>query len=271
MTHPWHRYVALGDSLTEGLEDRYPDGRPRGWADMLAQHLADRGRAPLQYANLAIRGRLLGPILAEQVEPALALEPDLVSIWGGGNDMLRPAADPRGLAERLEEAVARFRAAGADVLVGTSTDPAGAPVIEVTRSRCMEYNLNIWALARRQGAHVIDMFTFRAIQDWRMWADDRIHLNEAGHRLVSLRALTALGLEAGVEDWDEPLPPQPPMSPRERLHWNWVWAHDHMRPWVVRRIRRTSSGHGREPKLPEYTTVQPRRQAGDARPSEAAE
>ena len=90
----WERYVALGDSLTEGLADTYPDGRDRGWADRLAQHLADRRGQSIRYANLAIRGRLLRPIVAEQVEPALALGPDLVSIWGGGNDLLRPNADP---------------------------------------------------------------------------------------------------------------------------------------------------------------------------------
>jgi lysophospholipase L1-like esterase len=96
----WSRYVAIGDSFTEGLWDD-PDGREapqRGWADLLASHLSARrtaaGAEPLQYANLAIRGRLLRPILVEQVPAALDLGPDLVSLVGGGNDLLRPAADP---------------------------------------------------------------------------------------------------------------------------------------------------------------------------------
>ena len=39
MSHPWRRYVALGDSLSEGLQDLAADGAPRGWADRLAQGL----------------------------------------------------------------------------------------------------------------------------------------------------------------------------------------------------------------------------------------
>lgn len=267
VTPPWTRYVALGDSLTEGLDDFLPDGRTRGWADLLAQHLADRQDATVQYANLAIRGRLLTRILDEQVEPALTLKPDLVSIWGGGNDALRPKADPAGMVAKLEEAVARFRAAGADVLVGTSTDPQDAPVIELTRSRVMEFDLHIWAMARRQGAYVMDAFTLRCIQDWRVWAEDRIHLNEAGHRLMALNALTSLGFDAGIPNWDAPLPAEPPMGRVERLRWNYTWAHDHMVPWVGRRLRRTSSGSGRTPKLPSFVDIPP--QSGAASDSAA--
>ena len=102
MTHSWRRYVALGDSFTEGLEDRYPDHAVRGWADRLAQALADRCGQDVSYANLAIRGRLLAAVLAEQLEPALALEPDLVSLIAGGNDLLRPGAAPDALAADID-------------------------------------------------------------------------------------------------------------------------------------------------------------------------
>lgn len=249
--------MAIGDSLTEGLADRTPDG-PRGWADVLAQHLADIQHTPVQYANLAIRGRLLEPILSEQVDPALELKPDLVSIWAGGNDMLRPSAHPPTMAAHLEEAIAKFRAIGADVLVGTSTDSKGAPLLELNRSRCMEYNLLIWAAARRQGAQVLDTFSFRAIQDWRMWDEDRIHLNTAGHERIAQLALSALGLPTTMPDWDRPLPPAPPQSQRDRIESNYTWARDHLKPWLGRRIRRTSSGFGRIAKHPNYVTVTPR-------------
>ena len=36
----YRRFVALGDSTTEGLMDLYPDGTFRGWADRLAARLA---------------------------------------------------------------------------------------------------------------------------------------------------------------------------------------------------------------------------------------
>ncbi|HEX3005478.1 MAG TPA: SGNH/GDSL hydrolase family protein, partial [Angustibacter sp.] len=119
-TSPWRRYVALGDSFTEGLEDRQDDGSYRGWADRLAALLAAAaGDAALGYANLAVRGRLLGQILGEQVPAAIEHGADLVSLVGGGNDILRPGSDPDALAADLERAVERLRASGADVLLAT--------------------------------------------------------------------------------------------------------------------------------------------------------
>src|SRR5690606_36668281 len=94
------------------------DGHPTGWADLLAAEISARrvaaGEPPLEYANLAVRGRLLRPILTEQVPQALRMAPDLVSIVGGGNDILRPGVDVDVLARNLEAAVAKARAAGAD-------------------------------------------------------------------------------------------------------------------------------------------------------------
>ena len=259
MTPPitWTRYVALGDSLTEGLEDRDSAGNPRGWADRLAQHLAVRSGQDVQYANLAIRGRLIGRILAEQVEPALALQPDLVSLWGGGNDLLRPDADPDAMAAQVEETVVSFRHAGIDVLLGLGVDCRDSPVIKLTRSRVAIYNMNLVAIAHRHGCSVLDTWAMTSLRDWRMWHADRLHLNDLGHERVAQAALVALGLGADHPDWDAPLPPASPLSRRESLAWNLAWARDHAVPWVSRRLRRTSSGAGRVAKLPGYITVSP--------------
>ena len=113
------------------------DGEFAGWADRLAAHLSEiaRGeRLDFGYANLAVRGRKLADVVGPQLEDALALQPDLVSIVGGGNDILRPKADLDGLAARLEAAVARVRATGADVLMATPVDPADAPLVKATRA-----------------------------------------------------------------------------------------------------------------------------------------
>lgn len=93
--HPWSRYVAIGDSFTEGIGDPEPasPGGHRGWADRVAEVLASQ--APdFAYANLAVRGRLLQQILDEQVDAALDLHPDLITISAGGNDIIRPGTDP---------------------------------------------------------------------------------------------------------------------------------------------------------------------------------
>lgn len=54
-------YVAIGDSFTEGLGDPREDGTLRGWADRLAEGLAQSWNLTepsehFRYANLAIRG-----------------------------------------------------------------------------------------------------------------------------------------------------------------------------------------------------------------------
>ena len=245
---PWRRYVALGDSFTEGLWD-VPDGEPpvtaeteppglvcRGWADLLAGHLAERARLtdpdgePVRYANLAVRGRLLGPILTRQVPAALELGADLVSLIGGGNDLLRSA--------------------GVDVLLGTGMDVKDSPLVRRSRGRVAVLNSHVWSIARRHGAHVLDLWGMRSLRDWRMWAPDRIHLTTEGHRRVAQGALVALGLEPD-DAWDDPLAPLPPLPRVARVRADAQWWRAHAYPWATRRLRGRSSGDLRGPKRPE--------------------
>ena len=251
---PWRRYIALGDSFTEGLSDPDP-GRPgefRGWADRLAEHLAAAAPdADVEYANLAIRGRLLAQVLAEQVPVALAAEPDLVSLVAGGNDLMRPGADPDALAAQLESAVARFRAAGADVLLATSVDTRNTPILRRMRGRFAIFNANVWSIAARQGAAVLDQWGAAWVQDFRLWDTDRIHLTDEGHRRTALAAAAALGLPgADGEDWRTPLPPLPPRALRAAVGEEAAWVRGFVAPWVGRRLRGRSSGDGRQPKRP---------------------
>src|SRR5580693_4746299 len=139
-------FVAMGDSFTEGLNDAAAGGGFRGWADRLAGLLAVEYPG-LRYANLAIRGKLLRQIVAEQVPAAAALSPGLVSIAGGGNDLLRPGADPDTLAELLDAAVARLQGSGARVLMFSGFDPVGVPVIRLLRGRIAAYNMHLRAIA----------------------------------------------------------------------------------------------------------------------------
>ncbi len=250
----WRRYVALGDSFTEGLADPDPDrpGEYRGWADRLAGHLAAAaGDADVEYANLAVRGRLLGQVLAEQVPVARAARPDLVSLVAGGNDLLRPGADPDRLAAALEDAVAGFRADGADVLLATGVDPRQTPIIRRTRGRVAVLNTSLWSIAARHGAAVVDLWGAGWLQDRRMWDGDRIHLTAEGHRRTALAAADALGVPvADGGEWRTPLPPAPPRALRAAVAQEAAWVRGFVAPWVARRMRGRSSGDGRAPKRP---------------------
>ncbi|KQS60003.1 G-D-S-L family lipolytic protein [Geodermatophilus sp. Leaf369] len=254
MRDEWQRYVAVGDSFTEGVGD--PGDRPdefRGWADRLAQHLAT-AQGEIDYANLAVRGRLLAQVLDDQLPEALAAAPDLVSIVAGGNDLLRPGADPDALAALMDEAVAEVRSTGADVLLATGVDPRQTPLIGRTRGRSATYNAHLWSIARRHGAVVLDQWGAVWVQDARMWDVDRLHLNTEGHRRTALAAAAVLGLEV-EDDWSTPLRPADPLPRRERVAAEAAWVRSFVVPWVGRRVRGRSSGDGRSAKRPELTTV----------------
>jgi lysophospholipase L1-like esterase len=258
----WSRYVAIGDSFTEGMSDADPDreGEYIGWADRLAGHLAVLAREAghdFAYANLAVRGRLLADVIGPQLDAALALEPDLVSMVGGGNDILRPRADLDSIAARLEDAVLRIQSTGADVLLATPVDPADAPLIRHLRGRHAIHTANIFSIAQRHGCYVINQWGLHALRDWRMWAEDRIHMTTEGHRRVALSALSALGHRTDRADWTTPLPDAPVMSRREWAAANAAWARQHLAPWVQRRLRGESSGDAVMAKRPEPGPVEP--------------
>ncbi len=250
---PWRRYVALGDSFTEGLSDPHPDrpGEHRGWADRLAEHLAAANPdADVEYANLAVRGRLLGQVLSEQVPVALEARPDLVSLVAGGNDLMRPGADPDRLVAALEEAVVGLRSAGVDVLLATVVDPRYTPILRRARGRMAVFNANLWSVAARTGAVVLDQWGSPWIYDFRLWDADRIHLTAEGHRRMALAAAEALGVPVPDDGWRTPLPPQPPRPLRTAVGEELAWVRGFVAPWIARRLRGRSSGDGRVPKRP---------------------
>jgi lysophospholipase L1-like esterase len=239
--HPWSRYVALGDSFTEGIGDPEPilPGGHRGWADRVAEVLG-QGVDDFAYANLAVRGKLIAQIVAEQVEPALDLRPDLISISAGGNDMIRPGSDPDRTAARMEQAVARLRRDNATVVVFTAVDVGFSPVFRGIRGKVAIYNENVRVVAAKYDCIVADLWSLTDVQDTRMWSPDRLHLNALGHHTVARMVLAALAVENDLE----PLKPEPvPLATwRQARTSDLAWAREYLVPWVIRRIRHQSSG-----------------------------
>jgi lysophospholipase L1-like esterase len=264
-------FVAIGDSFTEGLNDLAPGGGFRGWADRLAGMLAAEYPG-LRYANLAVRGKLLRQIVAEQVPAAVAMSPSLVSIAGGGNDILRPGSDPDTLAELLDAGVARLLQSGCRVLMFTGFDPVAMPVLRLLRGRIAAYNMNIRAVADARGCYLVDLWSMRFLRDIRAWSPDRLHLTPESHRRVALRACEVLGVPV-ADDWRIPLDGSLPAvvpapvavaeAALDRAAWiaarrdDAKWAREHLVPWVNRRLHGTSSGDGRTAKRPNLQPVSP--------------
>ncbi|MTE23639.1 SGNH/GDSL hydrolase family protein [Microbacterium sp. ZXX196] len=248
--HPWRRFVAVGDSFTEGIGDPEPGapGGHRGWADRVAEVLS-RQVDDFAYANLAVRGKLIRQIRDDQIDAALALQPDLVTICAGGNDVLRPGTDPDEIAAILETLVRRLGAEGAAVVVFPGFDVGWNPVFRAFRGKIAIYNENIRRIAEENDALVADLWALREIQDPRFWSDDRLHLNPLGHHEVARMVLRSLNAESDLQPLrPDPLPPRTWRAARRE---DLVWARAHLVPWVLRRLRHQSSGDGLAPKRPD--------------------
>jgi lysophospholipase L1-like esterase len=247
------RYVAIGDSFTEGVGDELPDGRPRGWADLVAEGMAAAGERVL-YANLAIRGRMLDRIVGEQLEHALALEPTVITLNGGGNDMLRPGTNAGAIFARLSGVVDRVAGSGAQLVLTSGADPtAGLPMRSRIAPKGDALNALVRSLAEEHGVPFADNWSDRELARAPYWSEDRLHLGPIGHHRVAARILATLGLPAPAVLGGRGTGARPVPGLRAEL----AYYRRHVLPWVQRRLTGRSSGDGRTAKLAEWSEVRP--------------
>lgn len=248
----WRSFAALGDSFTEGLDDPLGEDRYRGWADLVAGRLA-AARPGFRYANLAVRGRLLGGVVREQVPAALEMKPDLVSFAAGGNDVLRRGFDPDRLRAILDRVIGELSEVSRDVVMFSAAD-VSTVLPRVVRSRVEVFNQVLREVASAHEATLVDLWSDDGFRHVRMWSEDRLHLSSYGHRRAASRVLEGLG-EAYEPEWRPELPPVPSQSWLAARQADLRWARRHLAPWVHRRLTGRSSGDLVRPKRPELTPV----------------
>jgi lysophospholipase L1-like esterase len=250
----YERYVAIGDSTTEGLDD--PDGRGGyiGWADRLAGHVA-RVQGGLLYANLAVRGLRARTIRSTQLQPALALKPDLATVVVGMNDLIHPGFAQVQVIAELEAIMRPLRESGAAVLTFTLPDLTPVmPLARIVRERSKKLNDAFRETAARHGALLLDLALNPLTADPRLWAPDRLHANSFGHERIGLALANTLGIVKD-ESFNAPLPPPPPRSLLDAARVELSWARDYLAPWLVRRAIGRSSADGVSAKRPALTPV----------------
>ncbi|AVV43882.1 SGNH/GDSL hydrolase family protein [Streptomyces sp. ID05-04B] len=246
---PYSSLVAVGDSFTEGMSDLLPDGSYRGWADLLAARMAARTPG-FRYANLAVRGKLIGQIVEEQVPVAAAMGADVITLVGGLNDTLRPKCDMGRVKGLLTEAVERLAPSCKQLVLMRSPGRQG-PVLERFRPRMEELFVCVEELAERHGALVADLYGAPSLGDPRMWDVDRLHLTAEGHRRVAEAVWQTLGHEAEDADWHLPMPATLPPGWAARRVADARFARQYLLPWIGRRLTGRSSGDGLPPKRPD--------------------
>lgn len=250
----YERYVAIGDSTSEGLDD--PDGRGgyRGWANRLAERIAAE-QGGLLYANLAIRGRTTRQIREEQLAPALAMRPDLVTVSGGTNDVLRRNFDASAYAADMLAIQQAFVDSGATVLTFTLPDLRSVmPLARILGTRVLELNEAMRDCCARSGAILCDLARYPVAADARMWSDDRLHANPAGHARVADALAYFLGLHDDPS-WSDPLPDPPPTTALDVVKAEWAWTRRHLLPWIWRHMQGRSSGDGITAKRPQLAPL----------------
>lgn len=247
----FHRFVALGDSFTEGLSDERPDGTHRGWADMVAARLA-QDNPELDYVNLAIRGKKMRQVATEQVPVAIDWEPDLVSLGAGANDIIRLSTDVTTLNRLAHATLGRLVDSGAHVVVFAGFDPRiRIPMTTRSGARAQEFNESIRRSADHFGATLVDLWDLPRLYEDMMWAPDKIHLTTAGHALIADAVLQRLGVASHTV-------PEPEVSPSPPDAWEDArWFVRDVVPWMYRGLIGRSSGDGLDPKFPH--PVQPAR------------
>ena len=247
------RYAAVGDSWTEGVGDPDPM-RPnglRGWADRVAEALAAR-TDEFGYANFAIRGHRVHEIIEQQLDPALALSPDLLTLQGSGNDILRTRVDLDGLVSSMDAAVGRANEIGATVVLFTHGAPASGPFAAL-RGRMAIFNELLREVADTRDAVLVDNWRVREALDSRLWDVDRVHLSPLGHHRAALEVLEVLGIPHEHPRFE--LTDADALSRRDRLRTDLDWARTFVGPWAYRRFTGRSSGDGVQPKRPELLPI----------------
>jgi lysophospholipase L1-like esterase len=248
------RYVALGDSFTEGIGDPHPAcaNGLRGWADRVAEVLG-QNNPNMRYANLAVRGRTMDEILVEQIQTAVMLEPDIVTIYAGMNDLLLVRNNIDAMMARYADALKTLQQTGAVVLTFTAADLGTVPLFRRLRGRAAIYNEMLRTVVDDLGLALVDFWRFSEFRDPRLWDSDRIHLSQLGHERMAAKVLDTLSFPHSLTSRSAALLTS---SPPVRSWWqNLRWATAFAAPWVARRLRRVTPGAGIEPKLPALTEV----------------
>jgi lysophospholipase L1-like esterase len=194
-------FVALGDSFTAGTGC----GDGERWADRVAGNL--RRRNPrLTYANLAVEGAT-SEVVLEQVGPAIQLEPDLVSVICGANDVLRSVRpDVEGYAGRLAQILDRLREALPGAALVTATSPEGWNFLELgprTRTRVIEGLGKVNEATRRisaeRGVPCFDVVDHPGLADAENFGPDGLHPSPAGHERAAYEMTRLLRDELGID------------------------------------------------------------------------
>ena len=242
------RFIALGDSMTEGMSDEIINGKYRGWADRVADVLS-KEVSDFAYMNLAVRGKLLQQVIDDQIPQVskyVTGKETLISFHAGANDVIRPNYDPAVAKPKYRKGVADLTATGGTVVLFTVIEKVDgkSKVAQMWHERFSDFNQHVREVAKEYGAILMEAQDAPFLGDRRLLNKDRLHLNSEGHWRLSQGVLEGLGYNFDPA-WRTPLPPAPKKNKFDSILNNSIWIWTFVLPWIWRRARGKSSGDGR--------------------------
>ena len=219
---------------------------------------------PLEYANLAIRGMRMREIRTSQLDDALAMQPDLLTVFGGMNDVIAPRCDFDTIRADYVIVFGEARRASCTVLTFTMPDRAAINALGArVRERVNRLNSIIRSEAASRGVLVMDFEAYPVTTDRRLWFEDRWHCNTLGHIKIAAALAWRLGVSGFDEGWADLVDEPAPTQPRLPITGDVDWAVRSLAPWLGKEIRRLRRGLGVERKRPVPTIVSKCRQRVD--------
>ncbi|PED53375.1 lipase [Bacillus anthracis] len=184
--HMWKRFVAIGDSFTEGIGDEVEGIALKSWVD----HFVELCAFDIEYANFAKRGLVTNEIRSQQLEKALTFKPDLVSLIAGANDVLKGRWNHQAYKNDMEFMIDKLSKTDADIIIANLPDftvrlPFSSEKKQKLKEQLLEANEVILSLSREYKLHYIDFWNNHLVNDNMLWSTDFIHPNSKGYVKVA--------------------------------------------------------------------------------------
>ncbi|MDA1932902.1 SGNH/GDSL hydrolase family protein [Bacillus cereus] len=192
----WKRFVAIGDSFTEGIGDEVEGIALKSWVD----HFVQLCEKDIEYANFAKRGLVTEEIRLQQLEKALTFNPDLVSLIAGANDVLKGRWNHDVYKNDMEFMIDTLSKAGADIIIANLPNftvrlPFASEKKQEIKEQLLEANEVIHSLSREYKLHHVDFWNHHLVNDNTLWSKDLIHPNSKGYVKVAELIFSSLPVQ----------------------------------------------------------------------------
>ncbi|MED0827113.1 SGNH/GDSL hydrolase family protein [Bacillus pacificus] len=184
--HMWKRFVAIGDSFTEGIGDEVEGIVLKSWVDHFVQLCVH----DIEYANFAKCGLVTKEIRSQQLEKVLTFKPDLVSLIAGANDVLKGRWNHQAYKNDMEFMIDTLSKTDADIMIANLPDftvrlPLASEKKQALKEQLLEINEVIRSLSREYKLHYVDFWNHQLVNDNTLWSKDFIHPNSKGYVKVA--------------------------------------------------------------------------------------